>query len=1077
MNMAPAPPFNVSDVGLFHRLLDALPAAAYMCDRDGLVTYYNRRAAEIWGRAPRLNDPGDRFCGSFKLFTLDGDSISRDACWMARALAEKREYTGQEVVIERPDGTRVTVLAHISPVCNSTGEVCGAVNVLVDVSERRQATEDRALLAAIVDSSEDAIVSKTLEGIILSWNAGAQRLFGYSAEEVVGGSITRIIPPDRLSEETNILARLRRGERIESFETVRVRKDGTFVDVSLTISPVRDANGRIIGASKIARDVSRRKRAERALADSEQRFARFMRHLPGLAWIKDLDGRYVFVNDGAERAFGRPIEQICGRTDGELFDPQTAAKFRENDARALASGGGIEAIETLNHADGLHHSIVSKFPIPGADGRPAMVGGMAIDITERVKIEDALRESESRFRHMADHVPALIWVTKQDSCDYVNREYLRFLGRPLEAVQGDDWVQFVHPSDRGAYVEGFREAVAAGTPFHAEFRFRRADGEYRWMRSSGVPRFTADGSLIGYVGCSIDIEDAKRSSENLYAVKNALADQLADLRRLHDMSVRLSKSLELQPILEETLRTAAAIEGTEMGLLSLCDAQRTRLEIRASIGFDETFLAAANNVEPEGGACRACFVARGRTVIEDVEADPEFAAYREIARQAGFRAVHSTPLTTRSGDVVGVLSTHFRRPHRPTDREMHLIDLCARQAVDFIENARLYDELREADRRKDEFLATLAHELRNPLAPISNAFQFFRLDGDLSPTSMRVLAIVEQQVQHLVRLVDDLLEVSRITRGKIDLRRETTDLASLILAAVETSRPQIEAAGHQLALTLPPEPIAIEADPVRMTQVLANLLNNAAKFTEPGGQIWLTARRENGEALVSVRDSGIGIAAENLPRIFETFAQVDRSLNRSQGGLGLGLTLARSLTQMHGGRLTAASAGPGLGSEFTVRLPTVRPPARLRADDAETDQQPLPVKNVLVVDDSESAQYVLSKLLDKLGQHVRATNQAAEGIAMALEDRPDIIFSDVAMPLMDGYEFARRIRLCPELDGVLLVALTGYGQDSDREMARRAGFDHHLTKPVSAASLRELLRRLATPSADARNFGNGAFSS
>jgi PAS domain S-box-containing protein len=433
----------------FQHLLEKLPAAAYTCDTEGLITYHNQYAVQLWGRSPKLNDPIDRFCGSFKLFTPDGLPIAHDLCWMAVALKDEKEYNGNEIVIERPDGSRVTALAHANPLRDDEGKVIGAVNVLVDISDRMQAERAQSLLAAIVESSDDAIVSKTLEGVILSWNAGAERLFGYSAQEAVGSSITLIIPPELHDEERLILARLRRGERLEHYETVRITKDGRRRNISLTTSPVRDRAGRILGASKVARDVTARKEAEEALV----------------------------------------------------------------------------------------------------------------------------------------------------------------------------------------------------------------------------------------------------------ALKNELSARLTDLRRLHEMSTRLSATLELQPILEEILRTATAIENTEQGVLSLCDPEHNVLVLGASRGFDQEFLRTIDAVPAGGGACGICYREKRRVVVEDTESDPIFAPYREVAREAGFRAVHSAPLMTRSGKIVGVLSTHFARPHTPSDRERDLIDLCARQAVDFIENARLYAELQEADRR------------------------------------------------------------------------------------------------------------------------------------------------------------------------------------------------------------------------------------------------------------------------------------------------------------------------------------------------------------------------------------------
>jgi len=422
--------------------------------------------------------------------------------------------------------------------------------------------------------------------------------------------------------------------------------------------------------------------------------------------------------------------------------------------------------------------------------------------------------------------------------------------------------------------------------------------------------------------------------------------------------------------------------------------------------------------------------------------------------------VHSTPLLTRGGKIIGVLSTHFRRPYRPSARTIRLIDLCARQAAEFIENARLYAELRAADRSKEEFLAVLAHELRNPLAPIRNSLHIMRLSGELTPAGERVQEVMERQVSHLVRLVDDLMEVSRISRGKIELRKEPVELAEVMASAVEASRPLIEEARHQLAISLPTEPLTLEADGIRLAQILSNLLNNAAKYTEPGGQIWLTARQEAGEVAISVRDTGIGIPPEKLPHVFDMFAQVHVVGYRNTGGLGIGLTLVRRLVEMHGGRIEARSGGAGKGSEFTVRLPVS---TRSRAESPQPQPRkaersvPLATKRVLVVDDNHDAADSLAMFLKFLGATVRVAYEGASAIEMVAKLRPEIVLLDIGMPMLDGYEVARRLRELPEGRDVLLVAMTGWGQEEDKRRTAQAGFDHHLVKPVDPVKLEKLL--------------------
>jgi signal transduction histidine kinase/ActR/RegA family two-component response regulator len=368
--------------------------------------------------------------------------------------------------------------------------------------------------------------------------------------------------------------------------------------------------------------------------------------------------------------------------------------------------------------------------------------------------------------------------------------------------------------------------------------------------------------------------------------------------------------------------------------------------------------------------------------------------------------------------------------------------------------------LREADRRKDEFLATLAHELRNPLAPIRNSLHILRLSSGGNSAAEQVCEMMERQVGTLVRLVDDLMEVSRITRGKVELRLEPVELAGVIRSAVEASRPLIEAAGHQLAISLPTEPLLIHGDPVRLAQVFSNLLNNAARYMNEGGQIWLGARQESGQAIVSVRDTGIGIAAETLPVIFNMFTQVDRSTRRAQGGLGIGLTLVRTLVEMHGGQVEAHSPGLGLGSEFVVRLPLSGDPTGPGQKSENVRHAALPRCRVMVVDDNRDSAVSLGLLLKLLGVEVQVVHDGRSALEKLPLFHPTVVLLDIGMPGMDGYEVARRIRQQPQGQDVMLIALTGWGQEEDRRRSSQAGFNHHLTKPADIDALQSLFMSL-----------------
>lgn len=378
-------------------------------------------------------------------------------------------------------------------------------------------------------------------------------------------------------------------------------------------------------------------------------------------------------------------------------------------------------------------------------------------------------------------------------------------------------------------------------------------------------------------------------------------------------------------------------------------------------------------------------------------------------------------------------------------------------------------ELRESHRRKDEFLALLAHELRNPLAPIRNGLEIMRLAGSNRQAIDQARDMMERQVAHMVRLVDDLLDVSRISQDKIALRKERLDLAGVIRPTLKAYELAIKENGLDLTVTLPDKPVFLDADPVRLTQVLSNLLGNAVKYTQKGGRIWLTAEQLENQAVLTVRDDGIGIPAAMLPKVFDMFTQVDRSLEKSQGGLGIGLTIVKKMVELHGGSIEARSNGYGLGSEFAVRLPvaasqrqTIEPAGR-KSQQAEATSH-----HILVVDDNFDSADTLAMVLTLLGNEVHTVYGGLEGVEAATKFRPDVILLDIGMPRLNGYDACRRIRGQAWGNEVVLVALTGWGQDEDKRLSYEAGFDFHLVKPVDPAALEKLLLSMPAKKADSR---------
>jgi len=378
---------------------------------------------------------------------------------------------------------------------------------------------------------------------------------------------------------------------------------------------------------------------------------------------------------------------------------------------------------------------------------------------------------------------------------------------------------------------------------------------------------------------------------------------------------------------------------------------------------------------------------------------------------------------------------------------------------DITERKRTEQAMRDADRKKDEFLATLAHELRNPLAPIRNAVKILMAKGPPDPELQWARGVIDRQVQHMARLLEDLLDVSRISRNSLELRMERVNLAAVVEAAVETSGPVIDAGRHQLTVTLPPKPIHLQADAVRLAQVFANLLNNAAKYSEECGHIRLSAERQGSDVVVSVKDSGIGIAAEMLPRIFAIFSQAKPALLRSQGGLGIGLSLVKGLVELHGGSIEARSAGVGQGSEFVVRLPiaTVSPTQKPAPPSADNEKVPAMRCRILIVDDNHDSADSLARLLQLMGNKVGTAYDGEEAVKTAEALQPDVVLLDIGMPKLNGYDACRRIREQPWGKEMFLIALTGWGQEEDRRRTEEAGFNHHIVKPVDPSVLMQML--------------------
>lgn len=752
--------------------LQSIGDAVITTNMEGRVTGLNKVAEVLTGWS--LNDArGQPLERVFRIVNeVTRQSVESPA---TRALREGVVVgLANHTVLIRKDGTECPIDDSAAPIRDEQGHISGCVLTFRDVTAQRLVERDRAnqlhtarLLASIVESSNDAIIGKSLDGTIQTWNAAAERLFGFTAEQAIGRHISLVIPPERLAEEDQIIAKLNAGERIEHFETERVCSDGQHIIVSLTISPIKDDAGNVVGASKIVRDVTERKRVER----ERENFVTVIENSTDFIGMCDLDGLPFFINRAGLEDVGLDSMEEARRTPVvEFFFPEDQPKImNELFPQVLETGHG---------------------------------------------------ELEVRFRHFKT-------------------------------------------------------------------------GEARWMVYKVMKLTDADNRPVGFATVSQDITGRKQ--------------------------------------LEHNLRVLA-------------------------------------------------------------------------------------------------------------------------------------DGLSENDRRKNEFLATLAHELRNPLAPMSNMLEVVkRANGD-SEILKRAHETIERQLGQMVRLVDDLLDLNRITHDRLELRRSEVELSSVVQQAVEVARPLMDAAGHQLTIELPDEPIYLNADRARLAQVFGNLLNNSCKYTKAEGVISLSAKRIGDEVVVTVRDNGAGIPPDKLDSIFDMFMQIDRTSHQSQGGLGIGLTLVKRLVEMHGGSVEAKSDGEGMGSEFVVHLPILSKPSVVLEGGSDGAQEEPTQRRILIVDDNRDSADSLAMLLEITDNKTYMAHDGVEAVEAIEKYRPEVVLLDIGLPKLDGHEVCRRVREQPWGKDVVIIALTGWGQEDDRRKSEEAGFNGHLVKPVDYDQLLELLRELTSGS-------------
>ena len=665
---------------------------------------------------------------------------------------------------------------------------------------------------------------------------------------------------------------------------------------------------------------------------------------------------------------------------------------------------------------------VTVSPITGETGEVVRILAVSRDIAEARFATEKVRVSEERFRSLVTATAAIVWsMPGSGQFDADQPGWSAFTGQLFDAMKGLGWLNAVHADDRNQTAIAWNQAISTGMMYEAEHRLGRADGQFRHMSMRAVPIKNADGSVTEWVGIHTDIHD----------------------RVMAEAVVR-----------ENQERVRLATESAELGLWVW------------NPGTDEVIWENNRPYEIFGLSKDAPPINAERFLRDFVHPDhiTDFGDAVKKTIETGARMHFQGRIRRTDGDIRWVEFFGNLQPH-PGGDPLRIIgtvaDITASRNREE-ELRRLAANLSEADRRKTEFLAVLAHELRNPLAPIRHGLQLIRMQAGNPAILEKVRDMLDRQVNQMVRLVNDLLDVARITSGKVELRREHVLMGDLIKIAVETSMPLIDASEHQLTINVPDESMPVFVDPGRISQVISNLLNNAAKYTPHGGKIALEVTRDAGEVTVSVTDNGVGIAPQSIDSVFDLFRQVGQDIELSQGGLGIGLSLVRQLVELHGGTTSAKSPGAGGGSTFMFRLKEVEVPTALvlHGEPPQADAKSKPLR-ILIADDNVDAADILSLLLQVSGHTTDLAHDGHEALKKIRELRPDIAFLDIGMPGMNGHEVAKAVRAIHGLNNVVLVALTGWGSEHDRFLSQNAGFNTHLIKPVDMKVIEKMVAEMA----------------
>jgi PAS domain S-box-containing protein len=1086
---------NGGDAGYFAELVSGLrDYAVFLLDRQGNVLTWNAGAKSIKG---------------YSADEILGQSFSRfyppervQSGWPRHAL-EQAAATGRfedEGWRMRKDGSRFWANVVITAIRNEEGEVTRFLKVTRDLTDRKLAEErlraSEQNLRLLIEGVRDyAIFRLDLDGNVASWNPGAETLTGYTSEEIIGQPFSRFFAGEEIARGTpeRILSETREKNRFEA-GTQLERRDGSQVWARVTISALHDSDGSVQGFASVIRDltdqqiaeenarrllreeIARQAAEENALAalrgrenearQRERLFATLASIGDGVIVISE-SNMVTFLNSAAESLTGWSLGEAAGKPFESVVN--VIHEHSREPATALLTGpppgedeSGRASHTVLVSRDGTERAIdSSSAPIRERDG--AVVGTIIVfrDVARQRAAEAALQQSEESLRLAQEAGRMGSWEWHLATGRIIWSPTLeRIHGLADRSFEGtfESWRQVIHPDDVDRVLTTVQNTQEEGTEFQLEYRVVWPDGSVHWLESRGTLFRHEEGHPERLIGVSSDITGRKYLEQSMHFLSEAskslalLVDYRSTLEKVARLAVPEFADWCAVDILEpDGQLNRVAVAHVDPARIEMAEEAQRRYPPRANAPHGPQSVVRTGQSELIADISDELLVAHARD-----------AEHLRIVRELGLKSYICVPLRWKA-TVLGVMTfATAESGRRYTPDDLSLAQDLAHRAAIAIENARLYQQVQAADRRKDEFLAMLAHELRNPLAPLRSGLEVLSLD---SRADLETISLMQDQVEHIVRLVDDLMDVSRIMKGKVELRRETVDVATLVKRSVQTVQPTIDEHRQTLRVEMPESPIWIHADPVRIVQVFENLLNNASKYTDARGHIRISAEERDGQALIRFVDTGVGIEKDLLPVVFDLFTQSSRSLDRAQGGLGIGLTLVKDLVEMHWGKVTAESEGPGRGSTFTVFLPLASPPSQ---DATETSRTyPRNRYRIVVVDDNLGAARLLGKILLKIDDHeVELAGDGPSALDCVARFAPHIVFLDIGLPGIDGFQVGEAIRELPGGKEILLVALTGYGQEEDRRRTREAGFDVHLVKPTSVEQIKALLNH---PRLAARN--------